>query len=144
MSDYDLQIERFAWTPDYGTFGLLSLKDQTWYTLERPWLGNVVNVSCIPEGIYTVKLDLFYKPDGTNYACYQIMDVPGRTLIKMHRANIVTELKGCVALGTSLGRYKGMWSVAYSKKALDKFMSAMGGRDEATLKIGHIEPGGVI
>ena len=134
----DLLLERFAFTPEFGTFGVLFLKDFWWYSLEREWANNAVNISCIPEGVYTIQKDWFYTEDNDAYPCYQVMDVPGRTLIKIHVANIVTQLKGCIALGVDLGWYKGMWSIIHSRRAMDQFMAAMNSRDIATLKISHI------
>lgn len=134
----DLLLERFAFTPEFGTFGTIRVGDFWWYTLEREWANNQPNISCIPEGIYTIKKDWFYTSDNDAYPCYQIMDVPGRTLIKIHVANIATQLKGCVALGVDLGWYKGMWSVSHSKRALNQFMAAMDGAETAELKITHI------
>ena len=141
---HDVLLERFAWTPEFGTFGLFTMPGFQWYSLEREWADNQVDISCIPEGIYTIKLAVYYPKNGEPYACYEIMDVPRRTLIKIHVANIFIQLKGCVALGIDLGLYRGMWSVVNSRRALNQFMAAMDGREEAILKISHIEAGGVI
>ena len=56
-----------------------SFDGETLRTLERPWLNNAPNKSCIPEGEYTVKRD---KTGRFQY--YRVCDVGGRTDIEFH------------------------------------------------------------
>lgn len=65
-------------------------------TLERPWVDNKNNVSCIPPGTYDVMKtysNRFKKP------LYLIDKVPGRSGVRIHPANFVSQLEGCIALG---------------------------------------------
>lgn len=73
-------------------------------SLERPWLDNEPFVSCIPTGIYTCERSwLNHKsskyPHG--YECFEVMDVPERTHIKLHIANYPHQIQGCIAYGKS-------------------------------------------
>jgi len=78
------------------TNGVFTLYDAAFqgYTLERPWVNNEPNISCIPEDIY------FVKPDNTGkFQWFEITHVPNRSNIEMHGANKVQHLQGCIGLG---------------------------------------------
>jgi hypothetical protein len=77
----------------------MELGDEHWYTVERPWLDNAPNVSCIPTGYYEMEKvnSPRFGPD-----TWEIMDVPGRTHILIHAANWSKQLEGCIALGRGL------------------------------------------
>lgn len=92
------------------------------FTVERPWLGNQVNVSCIPGGRYRLERSYYNRGD---YACYEVMDVLGRTEIKFHIGNTIDDVQGCIAPGTSLGSISGKWAVNQSKKAFSALMSVL-------------------
>ena len=84
---------------DTGTLGTLSGPGFSCNTVERPDKQNIPGESCIPEGEYIAVV----SPSTTNsphfeYA-YELQNVPGRTLIKIHIANFPSELKGCIGLG---------------------------------------------
>lgn len=85
-------------TETLGTLVLTKPDGSTWScrTLERPWLNNQHNVSCIPAGTYQCQIQRFYATH-----MYEIMDVPDRTGIFLHPANYVTQLLGCIALGVN-------------------------------------------
>ena len=68
-------------------------------TVERPWLNNANSISCIPKGTYQVRWTL--SPKFMKYT-YQVMDVPGRSGIRIHSANFYSQLEGCIALGDAL------------------------------------------
>jgi len=96
-------LERFAYAPD-GTFGKLLMPDGTdFFTVERPWLGNKEDESCIPEGVYT--LGLRYSPIvesstlGKFDEGWEILNVPERSLIMIHPGNWPFNFKGCIGLG---------------------------------------------
>jgi len=65
--------------------------------LERPWLNNEHNVSCIPEGIYVVRKNP-PKPSRP-YAYYRFDHVDGRNNILIHRGNDPEDSKGCLLVG---------------------------------------------
>lgn len=99
-------------------------------TIERPWLKNKVNVSCIPAGAYELKLI-----DSPKFCkTYQVCDVIGRTHILFHVANRPSELHGCIAPVSSYGIIKNEWAGLSSKIAYDKFMSYLNGNNH-TLEI---------
>lgn len=80
------------------------------HTIELPWLGNMRNRSCIPEGRYEV-LQRFTEKHKHHYI---LSNVPGRQGILIHAANnALTELKGCIApVLTHLGPGRGVESRA--------------------------------
>jgi hypothetical protein len=126
-----IQLDRFTKTPfcPYGTFGILTVGNFRCYTVERPWENNKRNVSCIPEGTYEIELCHHHRGD---YPTYEILDVPGRSLIKIDIANIMLDVVGCIGIGEGLGWAKTktskvpMWSVTHSKRTHKAFMEAMG------------------
>lgn len=118
-------LERFAHTP-MGVFGELTVGDFKCYTVERPWLDNKPRESCIPEGVYRLDLGMYNRG---GYPAYEIMDVPDRSLIKMHIANNMNDVVGCVGFGSDLWYYEKLWSVSDSGGAMKKFMTAMDGED---------------
>lgn len=132
----NLHLQRFAWTP-MGVFGMLSLEDGfQCYTVERPWLDNEPWVSCVPEGVYELNSARFRD----KYDTFELLDVPGRTRIKIHIANEMEELHGCIGLGLGLGYVHGRWAVTSSGAAFDEFMEHMGDPGSATLTITGYEP----
>jgi hypothetical protein len=121
-------LRRFGSIPNMGTFGTLHVGDQSWFTVERPWAQNKPSVSCIPAGSYPLKLGVFYSGDGVggkpDYPAYEVLDVPGRALIKIHVANLALEVKGCIAVGKELGAELGTWALRRSREAFAEFMAA--------------------
>lgn len=99
-------------------------------TMERPWLKNKVNVSCIPAGKYKIAPVSSPKFGMT----YQVKDVVGRTHILFHKANKPSELQGCIAPVSSYGVLGGEWAGLSSKVAYDKLMKVLDG-DEYDLEI---------
>ena len=89
----------------YSTIGIISeegKEDPIFHTIEKPWLFNEKNISCIPPGSYICKPHhsekFTHNPD-----IWEITDVPGRTAVLIHVANRAEQLKGCIALGLSAG-----------------------------------------
>ncbi len=103
--------------------------------LERPWLDNRPNVSCIPEGAYTMLLGRYNAGDaGRGYPAYELLAVPGRSLIKIHAANKATEIQGCIALGEAVVAMAGQIAINSSRNTLNDFMASMAG-DDAVIEI---------
>jgi len=128
---------------EMGTFGTLRYKDFDCKTVERPWSNNTVFISCIPPGIYPIKLGKFYQG---GYPCWELDQVPNRSLIKIHRANTMNDLKGCIGLGSTFGTVDKTWAVLNSRQTHDEFMRAMRehGADKADrmyINIKNIEVG---
>ena len=54
-----------------------------------------------------------------------IVDVPDRSAIHIHIAQIVADILGCVGVGKSHGVLKNHWAVMQSRAAFAEFMSRM-------------------
>lgn len=72
---------------------------------------------CIPCGIFKVKLTL--SPH-LGYVTPELIDVPGRTAIRIHKGNKPEDSLGCTLTGTSHGPAAD-W-ISNSKDAFDKLM----------------------
>lgn len=78
--------------------GLLSIDGMPFgRTLERAWIDNLPLVSCIPAGEYAVK---WTKSPRFKRHTLEVMNVPGRRGIRIHSADYVHELQGCIATAT--------------------------------------------
>jgi len=103
-------------------------------SLERGWMNNQKNVSCIPAGVYTVKLEYSNK---FKQKLWEIKGVPNRSECKFHSANYWYQLNGCVSLGL---RYKllnndNYRDVTNSKDTMKAFHTALKNYSEAILII---------
>lgn len=105
-----------------ATLGFMRVDGVLFHTLERPWLDNKPNVSCIPAGSYAVKRNVTGK-----FQYYGIQDVPGRTHIEIHPANSVDQLAGCIALGFRAESVNGR--IGDSVLACCKFLELIGDND---------------
>jgi len=137
------RLERFAYTP-MGTFGKLHAGGKTWFTVERPWLNNEQQVSCIPEGVYTMRMRdsaVVNRSTGGAYARgWEVTNVEGRSFIMVHPGNTMDDLQGCIAPGTTLAYIKGKWAVGNSRAAFDEMMQVLAGADSVELTISQLTP----
>lgn len=99
------------------TFGLLFDDEISLVTLERPWLNNRVNVSCIPEGVYYVNRD---KEGRFKY--YEVSEVEGRSGIEFHAGNFVEHSMGCILVGERFNDQ----GIANSNNAINELLSYIG------------------
>ena len=85
---------------DVSTIGNLYLNGE-WLcdTLENPYLDNQRNISCIPEGEYTVRLRLARESGSKDYLHLLVKDVPNRDLILFHIGNTAKDTRGCILVG---------------------------------------------
>lgn len=85
-------------------------------SLELPWRDNTPQRSCIPTGVYRVVLawSPAFKRD-----LPLLLDVPGRSGIRIHRANYPRELRGCIALGENTKVGCVLNSTPYEKKVCE-------------------------
>ena len=102
-----------------GTFGVFLTDGGWWYTMECPNLGNQRGISCIPVGTYEVTMT--YSP-GFERVLYIVSHVDERSGIRIHPANQVEELAGCIALGNRYGS-NGLIS---SRPAVESMHKVMG------------------
>jgi hypothetical protein len=109
--------ETFGWlTADTGDY---------FFSMERPWEDNKPNTSCIPAGTYACTLSWsprFGRP------LYHIAPVPGRSGIRIHPANLVSQLQGCIALGEKVGYMDGKRALLLSHPAVRRFTELYQGK----------------
>lgn len=110
----EIVLQRWAYHPD-ATLGIIKFSDIDFWSVERPWLDNKPNISCIPEGEYKLR----WRESPKFGPTWQLEDVPGRTHILIHAANFAYQLQGCIALGTDL--MGDTIAVANSRKAVNLF-----------------------
>ena len=110
----EIVLQRWAYHPT-ATLGLIEFADLEFWSVERPWLDNQPNISCIPVGEYKLR----WRESPKFGPTWQLEDVPGRTHILIHSANFAYQLQGCIALGTDL--MGDTIAVANSRKAMNLF-----------------------
>jgi hypothetical protein len=103
------------------TVGVLKHSDMWLSTLERPWLDNMPNISCIPEGVYLVKRDKTGR-----HQWYAVQDVEGRTNIEFHPGNSVGHSEGCILVGES---HDGSLNLINSNQAMMSMLEYIGNSD---------------
>lgn len=110
----NITLERFAYLDDC-TRGTLHVGNQSFQTIERPWVknpdgkGGLPFESCIPDGTYRIRA--YTRPSGKkafilsnadNGVFEQQEDMEGATgryLILIHSGNTVADVVGCIAPG---------------------------------------------
>lgn len=99
-----------------GNFGILAMDGiPLCVTLERPWLNNQHDISCIPIGIYG--FTKYLSP--TKGFVWITQEVPDRQDIEIHAANLPSQLKGCIAVGQYFYNFDGIYGVANSQATLE-------------------------
>jgi hypothetical protein len=124
-------------------------------TLERPWVPKdkapcgTKGVSCIPKGVYQLRRHSTEShPRTWALVCPPLWvyhwdeDVPigqvgiARTLVLIHIANYVSELRGCIAVGLNAGREgNGRWKVSPSRNAMMELQATVPWTDDHSLEI---------
>lgn len=99
-----------------GVFGVLSIDGKpTCVTLEREWLGNQRNISCVPAGSYKC-----VKHHGAKYKdVWAMKDVPNRDAILLHQGNTKKDTRGCILVGQYYAKFANNRGVANSVKTLN-------------------------
>jgi hypothetical protein len=92
-------------------------------SLELPWLGNVNNRSCIPEGVYRYRKAPSPRLKGR--IVIWIDNVPDRTNVQIHPGNFTSDLRGCAAPGDGIRDLNadGVWDVTNSGPTFDALLS---------------------
>jgi hypothetical protein len=88
-------------------------------SLELPWRDNRENVSCIPYGRYVCSWEY---SNHFKRKTYLLEGVHNRKGVRIHTANRIGELRGCIALGNELFRPtepNGPFAIFDSKSAVD-------------------------
>lgn len=125
-----------------ATLGTLTVPNAQLYTcktLELPWINNEQSISCIPVGEYKCvysRSPLLSIKSGKDVFTYEVLDVPNRDGIRIHKANFFYELRGCIALGNALKDINGdgNMDVINSDDTLERFEELMN-LEPFTLKI---------
>jgi len=134
-----LILHRVTYRPDC-TLGKLRVVDDkgdnivTVSTIELPWKNNEPRVSCIPKGKYPMVLE--YSP-AFKMRLWELKDVPGRSEVKIHAANYVSQLLGCIAPCLSYAKLNGdeIPDGVHSRKALKYVMDALVGQTTSTIEV---------
>ena len=116
-------LERL-YTDDKVTLGRFWFEGKTVYMLELPYKDNQKNISCIPDGVYDVTWT--FSPAFGRHL-WLVQNVPNRSGIRIHPANMVSELRGCLAPGMDKKDINkdGIIDVVNSRKAFGLMRSLM-------------------
>lgn len=119
-------LTRFSYGPEV-TLGLLVIPGaRVIYTAEDAWRDNRSHVSCIPDGEYDVVPARYHRG---GYDAWEILNVPDRSLIKIHRGNSDEHVEGCIVVGEWLACIPGLGlSVARSSEAFTRLYLLLGGQ----------------
>ena len=126
-----LEINRYKMDKS-GTLSTVSVKDQTFWGIERPWIGNRPEISCIPGGEYAL-----IKHSSNKYGdvwafvggsvSYQPHRQADRFACLIYVANYASQVQGCLGLGMSAGETEGgQLAVWNSRKAIDELRAIAG------------------
>jgi len=115
------------------TIGVMSIDGiPAYWTLELPDKLNAVDISRIPNGIY-----LYEHHVSPNHGrCIRVIDVPGRTKIRIHKGNTHSDIRGCIIVGMQAGKIGGKVAVLNSTVAVNHLL-------DNTLSLGTIEIEGI-
>lgn len=109
-----------------ATLGVLTIDESPeMMTLEDPWHLNERNISCIPEGRYTIVPHKSPKFGST----YLVENVTERSHILIHAGNTAKDTSGCILVGLQFGELNNQPAVLASRSAFLKFMELMDGED---------------
>ncbi len=121
---------------DDGTFGMmLDGAIPFCLTLERIWINNEKEKSCIPGGNYICRRVNSPKFGNT----FEICDVPNRSNILFHKGNLMDDSHGCVILGEQFEPLNGENAVLASGKGFGEFLQRTQEIDEFQLIIKWID-----
>jgi hypothetical protein len=114
------------------TVGILNFNGFRCFTLELPDLDNQTNISCIPAGRY--HYNKIISPSLGE--CIDICDVIGRTYIRIHAGNYLSEILGCVLVGAGLDgvEVNGRVMITNSGNTLEKLMNSLPQSGELLVK----------
>uniref|UniRef100_A0A6M3LI99 DUF5675 domain-containing protein n=1 Tax=viral metagenome TaxID=1070528 RepID=A0A6M3LI99_9ZZZZ len=125
------KLIRVAYTKE-GTFGVLLDRGTPFcLSIERPWLDNQKNISCIPIGIYICQRVFSPKFGNT----FEVCKVLNRTSILFHKGNIMEDSHGCIILGEQYESIQGKLAVLSSGKAFSEFIQRTEDINEFELEV---------
>lgn len=112
-------LTRFESAPTH-TLGELKFCGTLFYIIERPWLDNAPNISCIPCGIYRA-VYLAQTASGRFRNVHWLRGVPNRSGVLQHQGNLARHSLGCLIIGKRIGWLGGERAVLNSRTALNEF-----------------------
>ncbi len=133
-------LTRYGSIPRIGSFGQLHLGIYKFAAIEREWLGNKPNVSCVPAGKYDLvphdspKYRHTFALVGDTVAHYKEDGKP-RSVCLFHAANWPHELSGCIALGREITHVNGSLGVTHSNATMELFLRFMADNPDEKLII---------
>jgi len=101
MNNFNIVVDRLKEHKKKQTTGTLKvfINNKLKYEckcLELPYKNNEKKISCVKPGTYPIVLE--YSP-AFKMNLWELKNVPNRSESKIHIANYVTELEGCIAPG---------------------------------------------
>lgn len=103
-------------------------------TLELPYKDNQKMISCIPKGVY--HCEKVGASANIPYDHIAITNVPNRSGVCIHKANYVTQLRGCIAVGEKEVDINGdgTTDISNSGKTFQKLMSLLPDKFKLTIE----------
>ena len=118
-SAFKIEIQRKYSGPDCVSGYLLINGKAVCYVLERPWLGNIPEISAIPPGEYPATI----RTDATKGWRIELSEVPNRTNVQIHVGNTTADSRGCLLPGKNIDT--SLCKVLQSKDAMDALKQAL-------------------
>lgn len=125
-------IIRRIQTGENGTFGALIFESIPFaVTLEREWLDNKSNISCIPSGEYMCE-----RVDSPRFGdTFEVKDVKNRSHILFHKGNLDDDSYGCILIGESFGAVGNSSGIVDSRGGFNEFKAILSDDDQFRLII---------
>ena len=114
--------------------GTLYLGYKKFEILERRWVNNKRNKSCIPQGSYKVH-PLKRSSSGKYRDVFHIQDVKDRSGILIHNGNLAKHSLGCMIIGKKRGSLAKQNAVLGSRSALRELNAELKDVDEFQLVV---------
>ena len=120
----ELIIRRTHMDTTNGTAGTLAVKGRFPFcvTLEKPWLNNQQDISCIPAGRYRITVT---HSSHFGRSLPLVAVGASRAGIRIHPANLQQELLGCIATGEAFDFINGKPGISNSRGAFDELMAVI-------------------
>jgi hypothetical protein len=104
-----------------GTFGELSDGEKILcFTCELPLMGE--GKHAIPPGTYPVSR--YFSPHFKRKV-FLLQDVPDHSYIEIHAGNVVSDVRGCIAVGDRIDTINNQPAVMNSEKTLDHLLATL-------------------
>lgn len=125
-------IDRFAHSPEFGTFGRITCGEEKFFSVEQDWENNQPFLSCIPNGDYIAEVFDSPRHGKSLILCNESLNIakfptPNTTRdgCLMHVANKASQVEGCVAPGMKMGMLDDELAVLNSGTALKRIFEIL-------------------